>query len=127
MRIRPLGHEGNNLPNPQFGAFLDCPLHVVELENGKRQGNGQFARGGDLFRKIKLDAPIMNRGDTSAPHHVADGDIEFLSHPRAQNPGKVVGVRMQNLVEACMRTKSSITPETLGWAQEFIKSYGTRA
>ncbi|HEV2230964.1 MAG TPA: AAA family ATPase, partial [Thermoplasmata archaeon] len=41
--------------------------------------------------------------------------------------GKVVGVRMQNLVEACMRTKSSITPETLGWAQEFIKSYGTRA
>ncbi|HYK93744.1 MAG TPA: AAA family ATPase [Thermoplasmata archaeon] len=39
---------------------------------------------------------------------------------------KVVGVRMANLAEAIGRTKSSITPETLAWAQEFIKSYGTR-
>jgi transitional endoplasmic reticulum ATPase len=40
--------------------------------------------------------------------------------------GKVVGVRMSNLLEAVGKTKSSITPETLSWAQEFIKSYGTR-
>jgi transitional endoplasmic reticulum ATPase len=40
--------------------------------------------------------------------------------------GKVVGVRMSNLLEAVGKTKSSITPETLNWAQEFIKSYGTR-
>ncbi|HZY92177.1 MAG TPA: AAA family ATPase [Thermoplasmata archaeon] len=39
---------------------------------------------------------------------------------------KVVGVRMANLSEAIGRTKSSITAETLAWAQEFIKSYGTR-
>ncbi len=40
--------------------------------------------------------------------------------------GTVVGVRMSNLLEAVGKTKSSITPETLSWAQEFIKSYGTR-
>ncbi len=40
---------------------------------------------------------------------------------------RVVGVRMANLVEAVTKTKSSITPETLNWAQEFIRSYGTRA
>ncbi|MCI4332013.1 MAG: AAA family ATPase [Thermoplasmata archaeon] len=39
---------------------------------------------------------------------------------------KVVGVRMSNLLEAVGKTKSSITPETLAWAQEFIRSYGTR-
>jgi len=33
---------------------------------------------------------------------------------------------MQNLLEAVSRTKSSITAETLAWAQEFINSYGTR-
>ncbi|HEV2450094.1 MAG TPA: hypothetical protein VGU43_06785, partial [Thermoplasmata archaeon] len=41
--------------------------------------------------------------------------------------GKVVGIRMDNLLAAVSKTKSSITPETLQWAQEFIRSYGTRA
>ena len=40
---------------------------------------------------------------------------------------RIVGVRMANLIEAVTKTKSSITAETLNWAQEFIRSYGTRA
>jgi hypothetical protein len=40
--------------------------------------------------------------------------------------GTVVGVRMANLLEAVEKTHSSITPETLAWAQDFIRSYGTR-
>ncbi len=40
---------------------------------------------------------------------------------------KVIGLRMANLLEAVGKTKSSITPETLEWAQNFIQSYGTRA
>ena len=47
--------------------------------------------------------------------------------PKGNEPaGKVVGVRMANLLEAVSKTKSSITPETLHWSQEFIQSYGTR-
>jgi transitional endoplasmic reticulum ATPase len=46
---------------------------------------------------------------------------------KVEPTSRVVGVRMQNLTEAIGRTKSSITPETLAWAQEFIKSYGTRS
>ncbi|MCI4364970.1 MAG: AAA family ATPase [Thermoplasmata archaeon] len=38
----------------------------------------------------------------------------------------VKGVMMANLIEALGRTKSSITVETLTWAQEFIRTYGTR-
>jgi transitional endoplasmic reticulum ATPase len=45
---------------------------------------------------------------------------------RIEPTGTVVGVRMANLLEAVGKTKSSITPETLNWAQEFIRTYGTR-
>ena len=36
------------------------------------------------------------------------------------------GIRMHDLLEAVKRAKTSITPETLAWAQEFIHTYGTR-
>ncbi len=39
---------------------------------------------------------------------------------------EVVGIRMSNLLAAVGKTKSSITPETLAWAEEFIRTYGTR-
>ncbi len=45
---------------------------------------------------------------------------------KVEPTGMVVGVRMANLSEAVGKTKSSITPETLNWSQEFIRSYGTR-
>jgi transitional endoplasmic reticulum ATPase len=59
---------------------------------------------------------LFNTGPTAVP---GAGVIEPA--------GKVVGIRMDNLVAAVSKTKSSITPETLQWAQEFIRSYGTRA
>ena len=39
---------------------------------------------------------------------------------------RVIGVKMSNLLEAIGKTKSSVTPETLEWAQSFIQTYGTR-
>ncbi|MCI4354169.1 MAG: AAA family ATPase, partial [Thermoplasmata archaeon] len=45
---------------------------------------------------------------------------------KVEPTGTIVGVRMANLLEAVGKTKSSITPETLNWAQEFIRTYGTR-
>jgi transitional endoplasmic reticulum ATPase len=45
---------------------------------------------------------------------------------KAEPKGQVVGVKMANLLEAVQTTRSSITPEVLAWAQEFIRSYGTR-
>ena len=51
------------------------------------------------------------------------------SSPGGQEPKmrtEVVGIRMENLLTAVSKTKSSITPETLAWAEEFIRMYGTR-
>jgi transitional endoplasmic reticulum ATPase len=45
---------------------------------------------------------------------------------RPEPKGQVVGIRMENLSAAVSKTKSSITPETLSWAEEFIRTYGTR-
>jgi transitional endoplasmic reticulum ATPase len=45
---------------------------------------------------------------------------------RPEPKSTVVGIRMDNLIAAVGKTKSSITPETLAWAEEFIRSYGTR-
>ncbi len=46
--------------------------------------------------------------------------------PGTEVAPQVVGVRMTDLVEAIGKTKSSVTVETLTWAEEFIKTYGTR-
>jgi SpoVK/Ycf46/Vps4 family AAA+-type ATPase len=48
--------------------------------------------------------------------------------PGAPEPkSEIVGIRMDNLLTAVSKAKSSITPETLAWAEEFIRMYGTRA
>jgi len=41
-------------------------------------------------------------------------------------PPPAVGVTMVNLLRAVSRTKSSVTSETMAWAEEFIHTYGTR-
>jgi transitional endoplasmic reticulum ATPase len=41
-------------------------------------------------------------------------------------PSASGGIRQTDLVEAVRRAKTSITPEVLGWAQDFIRTYGTR-
>ena len=46
--------------------------------------------------------------------------------PGTQVAPQIVGVRMNDLLEAIGKTKSSVTVETLTWAEEFIKTYGTR-
>jgi len=72
---------------------------------------------------------VKESGESSAPPGAA-GLFTASGAPTAaakiEPVSRVVGVRMQNLLEAVSRTKSSITAETLAWAQEFINSYGTR-
>ncbi|EQD70312.1 ATPase, AAA-type, core domain protein, partial [mine drainage metagenome] len=46
--------------------------------------------------------------------------------PGTEVAPQIVGVRMTDLLEAVGKTKSSVTVETLTWAEEFIKTYGTR-
>jgi transitional endoplasmic reticulum ATPase len=63
---------------------------------------------------------------TAPAAHMGSGVAAGTPGAKMEPVSKVIGVRMDNLLEAVNKTKSSITPETLAWAEEFIRSYGTR-
>ncbi len=68
----------------------------------------------DEAKLIALRQQILKEGGLAAPPGA----------PLAVD--SMVGIRMADLLEALQKTKSSITAETLTWAQEFIRTYGTR-
>jgi transitional endoplasmic reticulum ATPase len=96
------GYSGADIASTVDEAKLIAMREQLATEEVKRSATGP----GGLFSV------------TAAPTAVSVTGIE----PSA----KVVGIRMENLLAAVDKTKSSITPETLAWAQEFIRSYGTR-
>jgi SpoVK/Ycf46/Vps4 family AAA+-type ATPase len=51
---------------------------------------------------------------------------EVVATPGEKKTVSGFGVRMEHLLEALSKTKSSITPETLEWAKTFMDMYGTR-
>jgi transitional endoplasmic reticulum ATPase len=94
------GFSGADIANCVDEAKLIALREQLVLEvvpSGQAAVGGLFTTGGDMGPAAKVEAK-----------------------------GTVVGLRMDNLVAAVSKTKSSITPETLQWAQEFIRSYGTR-
>ncbi len=73
----------------------------------------------DEAKLIALRGQIVAEGPNLL--HAPTGSAEAMA--QAAN---VLGVKMENVTEALSKTKSSITAETLTWAQEFIRTYGTR-
>jgi len=71
----------------------------------------------DEAKLIALRTQILHEGGIIPPPPAPGTLAETAS---------MIGVRQQDLLEALSKTKSSITAETLTWAQEFIRSYGTR-
>ncbi|MGI0132785.1 MAG: AAA family ATPase [Thermoplasmata archaeon] len=79
------------------------------------------------LREQLVNETVETSGRTGAMGLFGTGASSVPSPAAQVEPaGRVVGVRMANLLEAVSKAKSSITPETLAWAQEFIRSYGTR-
>ncbi len=65
-------------------------------------------------------------GGPGSPQNDLRSFLERGGQGGAGGPRRVIGVKMSNLLEAIGKTKSSVTPETLEWAQSFIQTYGTR-
>ncbi|HEV2166037.1 MAG TPA: AAA family ATPase [Thermoplasmata archaeon] len=98
------GYSGADIASTVDEAKLIALREQLVTETGR---GGGVAAGSGLFATA-----------AAAPSAVSPTGIEPAS--------RVVGIRMENLLAAIDKTKSSITPETLAWAQEFIRSYGTR-
>jgi transitional endoplasmic reticulum ATPase len=102
------------------GAPVEGPIDFDLL--AERSGGFSGADIASLVDEAKLIA-LRSQLTIEAPDmvHAAPG-----SAAAALQAVDVKGVRMQDLLEALGRAKSSITAETLTWAQEFIRTYGTR-
>jgi transitional endoplasmic reticulum ATPase len=81
-----------------------------------------------LRKQLKNEIEGMGGGMTGGGEVGQSQLRDFLERGQPATPERrVIGVNMSNLFEAIGKTKTSITPETLEWAQSFIQSYGTRA
>jgi transitional endoplasmic reticulum ATPase len=101
------------------GVPTDGPIDVDELA---RLSDGWS--GADIANAVdeaKLIAIRLRLGRLD-PYVAPVGTAPKEQAPPAENGG----IRQADLVEAVKRAKTSITPEVLAWAQDFIKTYGTR-
>src|SRR5271165_3413540 len=76
----------------QFRAFLDRPLHAIELEDGQQQCDVDWRCGGNCFPELKLHAGVCNSHNAPAANHRPCGDIEFLADAGTQDADEVIGM-----------------------------------
>ncbi|MCI4341416.1 MAG: AAA family ATPase [Thermoplasmata archaeon] len=134
------------VPPPDFAARQDIfRIHLkgvpvdgsVDLGNLATRADGfsgaDIANCVDEAKLIALREQLITELTPGGAAAAMGGLFSTASGPSAvpglgkiEAAGTVVGIRMDNLLAAVSKTKSSITPETMQWAQEFIRSYGTR-
>ena len=85
VRVGAAGDHGHDSRNSQLRAFLDRPLHAVELEDGEQERDVGTASGRNFFAEFKLDPAILDAHDASAADCATGGDIEFLPYAGAQD------------------------------------------
>jgi transitional endoplasmic reticulum ATPase len=100
-----LGTEGYS--GADIASIVD-EAKLIALREQLRNEPGGGGRGGPAGPQMQL-RDFLERGGQSGG-----------------GARRVIGVKMANLLEAIGKTKSSVTPETLEWAQSFIQTYGTR-
>ncbi|MCI4359201.1 MAG: AAA family ATPase [Thermoplasmata archaeon] len=131
------------VPPPDLAARQDIfRIHLKGVPTETAIDFGELAKrtegysGADIASTVDEAKLIALREqlvtETGRSSVAGSGLFATAAAPTAVSPtgiepaGRVVGIRMENLLSAVEKTKSSITPETLAWAQEFIRSYGTR-
>jgi transitional endoplasmic reticulum ATPase len=108
------------------GVPTDGVIDVLDLAKRTDGWSGaDIANAIDEAKMIAIRLQILGEGPAPAP--TPDGGFFGTVGPSAiKVDPKIVGVRQSDLLAAVLGTRSSITPETLQWAEEFIRSYGTR-
>jgi transitional endoplasmic reticulum ATPase len=109
------------------GIPTDGAIDVLDLAKRTDGWSGaDIANAIDEAKMIAIRLQILGEEKSAEP--TTDGGF-FGAVGAGGTPvvdAKIVGVRQSDLLAAVLGTRSSITPETLQWAEEFIRSYGTR-
>jgi transitional endoplasmic reticulum ATPase len=113
------------------GVPVDGPIDVVELARHSEGWSGaDIANAVDEAKLIAIRTQLMSEGRTTGTGAIPAAGFfgtDVKPRPGSSEPAPaVIGIRQTDLLTAVLRAKSSITPETLEWAHEFIENYGTR-
>ena len=116
------------------GVPVDGAIDVTELARLADGWSGaDIANAVDEAKLIAIRTQLSGEGRSGSTSAIPAAPSAFFgaSPPAGATMGAdsavaIVGIRQQDLRLAVTRAKSSITPETLKWAQEFIQAYGTR-
>jgi transitional endoplasmic reticulum ATPase len=114
------------------GVPTDGPIDVVELARHSEGWSGaDIANAVDEAKLIAIRTQLRTEGRMTGTSSIpAPGFFGTGATPRPAGTSEpettIVGIRQTDLLAAVLRAKSSITPETLEWAREFIQVYGTR-
>jgi hypothetical protein len=85
------GHR-NDSAGAQFHTLLNGPLHAIELEDGKDEGQPDSRSGRNDFAELKLDPPGGDVGDTTAADTLTSHNVKFLPDPAAKHLREMLGV-----------------------------------
>jgi transitional endoplasmic reticulum ATPase len=116
------------------GVPTDGPINIEELARHSEGWSGaDIANAVDEAKLIAIRTqlktelgPIGAVATPPAPGFFGTGPAVGTVGAAQEEAPKIVGIRQSDLLMAVLRAKSSITPETLEWAREFIQVYGTR-
>lgn len=125
------------VPPPDLKARVD--IFKIHLKGVPTSGRFDFMllahrtegySGADLAAIVdeaKLIA-IREQYDTATGTLRTTAKKEFMQYLESldQQQKSQTGVRMEHLLEALSKTKTSVTPETLDWCRQFMDAYGTR-
>jgi hypothetical protein len=90
MLLGPLGDHRNNLRDSQLSAFFNCPLHAIEFEDGKNQGDVGGRYSIELLAKLKFNAIVSDTDNPSVPDVVTSRDIKVLSDLSTKNTNHMI-------------------------------------
>jgi len=130
------------VPPPDLAARQDIfRIHLKGVPTETAIDFGELARRTDGYSGADIASTVdeaklialreqlvseASRGPAGGLFTTASAAPSAVSSMGIEPASKVVGIRMENMLLAIEKTKSSITPETLAWSQEFVRSYGVR-
>ncbi len=86
------GEHGCDAGDAQLGGLFDGPLHVIELEDGEEEREGESCVGFELFVEEKIDLVFGDGGDFGAVEEAVGDDVVDLARGGAEDSGEMGGL-----------------------------------
>ncbi len=86
------GEDGGDAGDAELGGFFDGPLHVIELEDGEEEMEGEGGVGLEFFVEGEEDFCFGDARDFGAVEEAVGDDVVDLAGCGAEDAGEVSGL-----------------------------------